>query len=146
MVIRVRKAILPLVLPPILALVLAGCALPKTAAYFHPSAADMGPSLDNYGEAIVPVHGLIVLQGDDFIYGSAERTRGRDPINGSQAPRGPVSLSEAMRTVLHGVQIENHGYAGDSIVDGFERWGGSPKGDLLVLSYGFGDVRAQTPV
>ncbi len=138
-----KRALLSALLPATLAA--SGCGLPRTAAYFHPSAADMGPMLDNYGEAIVPLHGLIVVQGDDLVYGTAAK-RGRAAINGAPEPRDPFSISESMRSVLHGVEIVNRGYPADSIVDGFERWAGSPKGDLLILSYGFGDVKAKTPL
>lgn len=125
-------------------LAIAGCGLPRTAAYFHPSAADMGPTLDNYGEAIVPTHGLIVVQGDDLVYGVAAK-RGRPPINGAPAPRQALTLTEVMRQTLHGVEIANLGYPGDSIVDGFERWAGRPRGELAIFCYGLGDVRAKTP-
>ncbi len=139
---RARNVVLSLALLPSLAI--AGCGLPKTGAYFHPAIADAGPSLDNYGEAIVPTRGLIVVQGDDLIYGTAAK-RGRPPINGAAAPRQALTITESMRQVLRGVEIDNFGYPGDSIVDGFERWAGRPKGDLVIFCYGLGDLRAKTP-
>ena len=99
--------------------------------------------LDNYGAAVVPAHGAIVVQGDDFIYGVSRHGR-RPPINGASLKRGPLSISESLRQVLRGPQIVNRGYPGDSIVQGEGRWGWRPGTNLLILSYGFGDQREKT--
>ena len=129
----------------VLVLALAGCALRPRSTNFAPvTAAEAGPELDNYGEAIVPARGLIVVQGDDVVYGTATRG-GRAGINGSAVKRTSTTITESMRRVLKGVRIVNRGYPGDSVLAGAKRWSGEPVGDLLILSYGFGDAKAKTP-
>ncbi|MHB8286493.1 MAG: SGNH/GDSL hydrolase family protein [Caulobacteraceae bacterium] len=140
-----KRLILPLALPALLSVGLSGCFTLRQGTFAPPTAADVGPVLDNYGEAIVPVHGLIVVQGDDLIYGVADHSR-REGINGSAVHRTGTTITETLRQVLKGVAIVNQGYPGDTAAMGAQRWADAPVGNLVVLSYGYGDAAAKTPV
>ncbi len=127
------------------ALTTAGCAGRPPHRYFQPTADQIGPEPNSYGEAVVPRHGLIVVQGDDFAYGLA-RGRSRHAINGAQEGQAAITVSQALRKVVRGVQVENRGYPGDTVEASAARWAGLSPGNLLILSYGFGDPRAHTPI
>ena len=127
------------------ALAVAGCVGRPEHRYFQPTADQIGPNLNSYGEAVVPRHGLIVVQGDDFAYGLA-RGRSRHAINGAEEGQAAITISQALRKAVRGVQVENRGYPGDTVEASAARWTGRPSGDLLILSYGFGDQRAHTPI
>ena len=123
----------------------AGCAGRPPHRYFQPTAAQVGPELNSYGEAVVPRHGLIVVQGDDLAYGLA-RGRSRHVINDAPAGQAGITISQALRKVVKGVKVDNRGYPGDTVAQSKARWAGSPLPNLLILAYGFGDVRAGTPI
>jgi hypothetical protein len=123
---------------------LAGC-LHASPATPHATAAEIGPTPDNYGEAVIPLGGTIVLQGDDTIYGGLPRGR-RAPINGADERRGAFTLAEGLRRVVRHVTIVDHGFPGDTVEKSAERWEGQPVGNLLILSFGYGDFRAKTTV
>ncbi len=122
-----------------------GCAGRPVHRYFQPTADQIGPNLNSYGEAVVPRHGLIVVQGDDFAYGLA-RGRSRHAINGAEEGQSAITISQALRKAVHGVQVENRGFPGDTVEASAARWAALSPGDLLVLSYGFGDQHAHTPI
>ena len=123
----------------------AGCAHapPPVARYFQPTAQQIGPFPNSYGEAVVPAGGLIVVQGDELAYG-VTRGRSRRSINGADEGQGPLTISEALRKVVKGVKVENRGYPGDTVAASAARWANAPRADLLILAYGFGDERAHT--
>ena len=131
--------------PLVLLLALAtGCAhAPEPPRYFQPTAEQAGPFPNSYGEAVVPTHGLIAVQGDDLAYGVA-LGRSRRLINGADEGQGPLTISEALRKVIKGVRIENRGFPGDTLASSAARWANAPRADLLILAYGFGDRRAHT--
>jgi lysophospholipase L1-like esterase len=139
-----KRLILPLVLPALMSVGLSGCFTLRPGVFAPPTAAEVGPVLDNYGEAVVPAHGLIVVQGDDLIYGVADHSR-REGINGSTAHRTGVTITETLRQALKAVSIVNQGYPGDTAAMGAQRWADAPVGNLLILSYGYGDAVAKTP-
>ncbi len=140
-----RPSILPRVLVlTVLAAGLGGCSL-NQGSFSPPTAAEVGPVLDNYGEAVIPDHGVIVVQGDDLVYGVSPRSR-RPGLNGSTVPRTESTITETLRRVLRRAVVVNRGYPGDSARDGALRWAGEPVGNLLILSYGFGDALSKTPV
>jgi len=111
----------------------------------HATAAEIGPTPDNYSEAVIPAGGAIVLQGDDVIYGGLVHGR-RPPINGADEKRGASTLADNLRHVMRHVTIVDHGFPGDTVEESVKRWAGQPVGDLLILSFGYGDFRAKTKV
>ncbi len=127
------------------ALTATGCARRSEHRYFQPSGDQIGPELNSYGEAVVPRRGLVVVQGDDLAYGLATG-RSRRIINGADAGQAAITISQALRKALPGVQVENRGYPGDTVQASAARWAGRPPGDLLILCYGYGDPRAHTPI
>jgi lysophospholipase L1-like esterase len=124
---------------------LAGCAHAPGHRYFQPSAAQMGPEPNSYGEAVIPRHGLVVVQGDDFAYGLA-RGRSRYRINDAAEGQSSITLSETLRRAVKGVKVENRGFPGDTAAASAERWAAAPRADLVVLCLGYGDAAAQTPL
>jgi len=122
---------------------MSGCLHP--APVLHATAAQIGPELDNYSEAVIPEGGTIVLQGDDTIYGGLPHGH-RAPINGADEKRGGVTLADSLHRSMPHVTIVDHGFPGDTVAKSAERWAGRPVGNLLILSFGYGDVHAQTPV
>jgi hypothetical protein len=123
---------------------LAGC-LHGPPPAVHATAAEIGPTLDNYSEAVIPQGGTIVLEGDDAIYGGLAHGR-RPPINGADERRGAFTLADGLGRVLRHVTIVDHGFPGDTVEKSAERWAGQPVGNLLILSFGYGDFRAGTKV
>jgi hypothetical protein len=134
---------------PVLILALAApallCGCFHAAPTLRATAAQIGPEPDNYGEAVIPSRGVIVLQGDDVIYGVVRHGR-RPSINGADEKRGPFTLADGLHRQLRNVTIVDHGYPGDTVAKSAERWAGQPVGNLLILSFGYGDFRAKTPV
>ena len=128
------------------ALVPAACAAPAAPShrYFRATADQIGPYANSYGEAVIPRHGLIVVQGDDLAYGLA-RTRSHHEINGADRGQASITISETLRKVVKGVQVENRGFPGDTAAAGRARWSGRPAGSLLILLYGQGDMHAHSP-
>jgi hypothetical protein len=134
---------------PVLLALLAACAHAPSptggARYFQATADQIGPETNSYGEAVLPEHGLIVVQGDDLAYGV-----GRHPtahrINDAEIGQASLTISQSLRKVLGArrVRIENRGFPGDSIADSAERWADMEPGNLLILAYGFGDLEAHT--
>ncbi|WP_174299714.1 SGNH/GDSL hydrolase family protein [Caulobacter sp. S45] len=122
----------------------AGCAGPPVHRYFQPTADQIGPEPNSYGEVVVPRHGLIVVQGDQFAYGLV-RGRSRHAINGAQAGQASITISQALRKAVAGVEVENRGYPGDTVEASAARWASLSPGDLLILCYGYGDLQAHTP-
>ena len=124
---------------------IAGCAhqAVPTARYFQPTAQQVGPYPNSYGEAVIPAKGLIVVQGDELAYGVAQG-RSRHVINSADEGQAPLTISAALRKVVRGVAIENRGFPGDTVATSATRWSRAPRADLLILAYGFGDERAHT--
>lgn len=135
---RLRILVLAAVTP------LAGCLHPAPPTP-HATAAQIGPTPDNFSEAVIPAGGMIVLQGDDAIYGEARHGR-RPPINGADERRGDHTLADSLHRILRDVTIVDHGFPGDTVERSAERWAGQPVGNLLILSFGYGDYRAKTKV
>ena len=131
-------------------LLLAACAHRDEAEpvrYFQPTAAQIGPELNSYGEAVLPEHALIVVQGDELAYGVGRRPT-RHRINGADEGQAALTISESLRQVLgtRQVRIENRGVPGDTVAAGARRWAGAQRPDLLILAYGFGDMAVHTQV
>ena len=122
---------------------LAGCASRPPHRYFQPTPEQVSPFPNSYGEVVVPRHGLIAVQGDELAYGLAQG-KSRRTINGADQGQGPLTISEALRRALKGVNVENRGFPGDTVAASQQRWAGAPHADLLILAYGFGDERAHT--
>jgi len=122
---------------------LTGCFRP--APVLHATAAEIGPLPDNYSEAVIPRGGTIVLQGDDAIYGDFRHGH-RPPINGADEKRGSLTLADMLHRRVRHVTVIDHGFPGDTVAKSAERWAGQPMGDLLILSFGYGDYRAETDV
>jgi hypothetical protein len=122
---------------------LAGCLRPAPAP--HATAAEIGPIPDNYSEAVIPEGGTIVLQGDDAIYGDVRHGH-RPPINGADEKRGGVTLADSLHRFVRHATVVDHGFPGDTVAQSAQRWAGQPVGNLLILSFGYGDFRAQTKV
>jgi hypothetical protein len=122
---------------------MAGCFQP--APVLHATADQIGPVPDNYSEAVIPEGGVIVLQGDDAIYGGFRHGH-RPPINGADEKRGDLTLAESLHRFVRHVTIIDHGFPGDTAEQSAERWAGQPVGNLLILSFGYGDYRAKTKV
>jgi len=122
---------------------LAGCLRP--APVQRATAAQIGPVPDNYSEAVIPSGGTIVLQGDDAIYGGFRHGH-RPPINGADEKRGGLTLAESLHRFVRHETIVDRGFPGDTVAKSAERWAGQPVGNLLILSFGYGDYRAQTDV
>jgi hypothetical protein len=133
-----------LILPVILSVGLTGCFTLRQGAFAPPTMAEVGPVLDNYGEAVVPAHGLIVARGDDLIYGVGRHSR-RAGINGSSVARTGVTITETLRQALKRVTVVNQGYPQDTVISSAQRWADGPAPNLLILSYGYGDAAARTP-
>ncbi len=127
------------------ATVLAACAGRPPHRYFQPTPDQIGVFPNSYGEVVAPRRGLIAVQGDDLAYGLAPG-RSRRAINGADQGQGPLTISETLRKVLRGVQVENRGFPGDTVASGAARWAAAPHADLLILAYGFGDEQAHTSV
>jgi len=123
---------------------MAGCFL-RPAPVLHATAAQIGPVPDNYSEAVIPRGGTIVLQGDDAIYGDFRHGH-RPPINGADEKRGALTLADSLHRFVHNATVVDHGFPGDTVETSAERWAGQPVGNLLILSFGYGDYRAKTDV
>jgi len=132
-----------LILALVAAAPMSGCLRP--APVLHATAAEIGPIPDNYSEAVIPRDGTIVLQGDDAIYGDFRHGH-RPPINGADEKRGALTLAESLNRLVGHVKVVDHGFPGDTVEKSAERWAGQPVGNLLILSFGYGDYRAQTDV
>lgn len=132
-------------------LILALAAAAPMAGCFHPApilratSAQIGPVPDNYGDAVIPRDGTIVLQGDDAIYGGFRHGH-RPPINGADEKRGGLTLADSLHRFVSQETIIDHGFPGDTVEKSAERWAGQPVGNLLILSFGYGDYRAKTDV
>jgi hypothetical protein len=120
---------------------MAGCL--RSPPALRATASQIGPVPDNYGEAVIPEGGTIVLQGDDLIYGDFPRGH-RPPINGADKRRGALTLADSLHRFVPHVTIVDHGFPGDTVEKSAERWAGQPVGDLLILSFGYGDFRVLT--
>jgi lysophospholipase L1-like esterase len=133
---------------PVLLAALTACAhgsMPTSSRYFQPTPDQIGPEFNTYGEAVLPEHGLIVVQGDDLAYGvGLHPTNNR--INDADVGQASLTISENLRHVLGAkrVRVENRGFPGDTVADSAERWADMGPGDLLILAYGFGDMKAHT--
>jgi hypothetical protein len=134
-----------LTLSVLLTLGLSGCFTLRQGTFAPPTLAEVGPVLNNYGEAVVPAHGMIVARGDDLIYGVGLHSR-RAGLNGSSVSRTGVTITETLRQALKPVTIVNQGYPGDTVIASTRRWADAPVGNLLILSYGYGDAAAKTPI
>src|ERR1700761_9585053 len=104
---------------PILLVSLTACALfrqPSTGRYFQPTADQIGSNFNSYGEAVLPEHGLIVVQGDDLAYGVARHPT-RNRINDAGVGQASITISQGLRRVLRSsrVRIENRGFPGDTL-------------------------------
>jgi lysophospholipase L1-like esterase len=146
---KLRSALPTLPMLAVMAGTLAACAHsgPTTSRYFAPQPDQIGPEFNNYGEAVLPEQGLIVVQGDDLAYGvGLHPTRHR--INDADVGQASLTISQSLRHVLgdNRVRVENRGFPGDTVADSAKRWEGLEPGDLLVLAYGFGDMKAKTKV
>ena len=135
----------PLVLASILALQLLGGCAHREVRYFQPSASQIGPDPNSYGEVVVPLHGLIAVQGDGLAYGLA-RGRSRHEINGADRGQSSQTISQVLRRAIRGVEVENRGYPGDTLAQSKVRWSDSRRANLLILCFGFGDAAAHTPI
>ena len=137
--------------PPLLltCLTLFACAHapPKPSPYFQPTAAQLGPELNSYGEAVAPRDALIVVQGDDLAYGAGLRSD-RNRINGADEGQVAMTISRSLRRVLGRgqVQVENRGFPGDTVARSAQRWADAPAPKLLVLALGYGDMKAHTQI
>ena len=126
------------------ALALTGCAASHPPArYFQPTADQMGPEPNSYGEVVIPRHGLVVVQGDDMAYGLASG-RSRYRINEASQGQSAITVSETLRRAVKGVRIENRGFPGDTVDLSAHRWADAPRADLAILCFGFGDAKAAT--
>ena len=135
---------LPFVLLALLgALTGVGCAGRPPHRYFQPTADQIGPQPNSYGEVVVPRHGLIAVQGDDFAYGLA-RGRSRRVINGADQGQAAITISETLRRALRGVRVENRGFPGDTAAASVVRWAQAAPADLTILSFSYGDAAAHT--
>ncbi len=121
-----------------------GCAHPG-GRYFQASADQIGPDPNSYGEVVVPLHGLIAVQGDELAYGLS-RGRSRHQINGADRGQSSLTISQVLRRAISGVTVENRGYPGDTVAQSEARWAGSKRANLVILCVGFGDAAAHTPV
>jgi hypothetical protein len=130
-------------------LLTAGCAVRADvpSRYFQPTAAQIGPEPNSYGEAVLPDHGLIAVQGDDLAYGVARHPT-RHRINGADQGQAATTISQGLRQVLGArrVTVENRGFPGDTVAASTERWANARRPDLLILAFGFGDLQAHTQV
>lgn len=125
---------------------LAACAhAPGPSRYFQPNAAQIGPEPNSYGQAVIPRHGLVVVQGDDFAYGLV-RGRSRYRINDAGEGQARITVSETLRRAVKGVRIDNRGFPGDTAAASAERWASGPRPDLAILCFGYGDAALQTPL
>jgi hypothetical protein len=145
---KLRRSALPklTVLAALTAAILAACAHePAPARFFQPTAEQIGPEFNSYGEAVLPDQGLIVVQGDDLAYGVAIHPT-RHHINDASVGQASRTISQSLRHVLgdNRVRVENRGFPGDTVADSAKRWAGLEPGDLIVLAYGFGDMKAKT--
>ena len=121
-----------------------GCAH-REVRYFQPSADQIGPDTNSYGEVVLPLHGLIAVQGDQLAYGSA-RGRTRHRINEAPSGQSGLTVSQVLRKAIRGVEVENRGYPDDTLAQSTARWSGSRAPNLLILCLGFGDASAHTPL
>lgn len=128
-----------------LMLELAGCAArPAGPAVRLGLARDVGQGLNNAGEATIPVGGAIVFQGDDFIYGVKRPRRAKTAVQ-AVSVRSPAAVpDQVFKQLGRRVTVQIHASPKDTITSGTERWKGQPVGDLLVLSYAYGDAAAGT--
>ncbi len=133
----------PYLLGLVLLSALAGCVHGAPHRYFQPTAAQIGPNPNSYGEVVIPRHGLVAVQGDDFAYGLA-RGRSRYRINGADEGQARITLSETLRHVLKGVRVENRGFPGDTVASSALRWADAAPADLTILSFSYGDAAAHT--
>jgi hypothetical protein len=144
---KLRSALPTLPLLAAMAAVLAACAHggATTSRYFKATPDQIGPEFNNYGEAVLPEQGLIVVQGDDLAYGvGVHPTRHR--INEAEVGQASLTISQSLRHVLgdNRVRVENRGFPDDTVADSAKRWEGLEPGGLLVLAFGFGDMKAKT--
>jgi lysophospholipase L1-like esterase len=143
-----RRSALPKLslLAALTAAILAACAHePAPARFFRPTPEQIGPEFNSYGEAVLPEQGLIVVQGDDLAYGVAVHPT-RHRINDAEVGQASRTISQSLRHVLgdNHVRVENRGFPDDTVTDSAKRWQGLEPGDLMVLAYGFGDLKAKT--
>lgn len=132
--------------PCMLALCLAACAAPNAGRRPTASPGEVGAALNAYGQATVPVGGLVAFQGDDLFYGPSIK-RGRPGINGSSTPRSATPIPETVFRVLgRRVSAQIRAFPGDTIEAGVKRWAGRPPVNLLIVSYAYGDAKAKTPL
>lgn len=127
------------------AALLAACAPLRTSSFPPPSADEIGPKLDNYGEAVLPPNGLVVLEGDDLAYG-ADPKAGRAAQGGAPPRQSSASIGRTLQKVLgRRVKVETRASPGETISKGEARSADAPQGNLVILSYGYGDALAHTP-
>src|SRR5579875_3089926 len=81
-------------------MVMAACAGPPAHRYFRPTSDEVDAGPNTYGQAVVPRHGLIVVQGDDLAYGRAIG-RSRKVINDAPSGQASVTISETLRRAIH---------------------------------------------
>lgn len=122
------------------ALALAACVTARAPTFPPAAAADIGPKLNNYGQAVLPRGGLIVVEGDAVAYGLAPRSG----PPGAPPRRSPATIAETLKKVLKDVTVETRAEPDRTLGEGVARSAGRPPANLLILSYATGDAAAHT--
>ena len=136
---RMRKTALTAVV--VLAVCVGGCAFRKPSPIIPTlrsgSAEEVGPRLSNYSEATVPRNGLIVVRSDDFVGAPAPLLKKK------QKPIGSINLADAL-SKASGLEVVDQSQPFETLENAAQRLKGAPVGNLVVISYGFGDAAAKS--
>ena len=99
------------------------------------------PETDSYGRLILPEGSTVVIEGDDFAYGSTgEEVAPGAGLNGAKIGRVPHPWPQVLSQLLGGrVRVVQAVYPGDKARDGLARWSTTAPGDLTVIMYGAND-------
>ncbi|KDN58437.1 SGNH/GDSL hydrolase family protein [Exiguobacterium sp. AB2] len=100
----------------------------------------------------------IVAQGDSLTYGHDTVSADKRPADTSTnvdnvvhtQTRASVTYPEALLSRLSVVNpsttVENRGYSGDSVQDGFNRWKSKSNADLTIIDYGINDAQSYSNI
>jgi lysophospholipase L1-like esterase len=100
----------------------------------------------------------IVTQGDSLTYGHDTVSADKRPADTSPnsdgvvhtQTRASVTYPEALLTRLQYINplttLENRGYSGDSVQDGYSRWKSKSNANLTIIDYGINDAQSYSNI
>lgn len=100
----------------------------------------------------------LVAQGDSLTYGHDVNSADKRPADTSTntdgvvhtQTRASITYPEALQSRLKYINplttVENRGYSGDSVLDGFNRWKSDAGADLYIIDYGINDAQSYSNI